>query len=635
MSLRPKFLPIACAALSSPHAPLSSPDIAWIPLIECPANFPADLFDTAVSQLIHHPEYNSTLILRSDTVSDLTNPSQFPSLPPELDNFTKTRCIHRKLLPRRPGRDASLEQYCTLYKVVEDSSYNTVLILSPIASENDLPYYHPRVSHIAFRYIPTTSAAVSDVDDSDIHSSPSSSDEGIIRIEVVPLSSTPLDPSSRLFRTSLSLLDTLHRYGWGALTNYQKRVIHDVLIPREHYQDLYLVMRERHKGLVDTWQEVTDPLKHVFEDIGIATYLMLLWRDSFEGGSQGEDKLDLKPGEEPWKKWPRPPGGFLDLGCGNGLLTHILVSEGYEGCGFDVRERMSWRAYPSKTQERLHVYAFSPLDIELENEDRCLPDSTSSAPSPTLPDLSSSSAQPVPSSHAPTSPVNMNSNTNSSSDVKSKSNAVSNKFFPPRPGTFIISNHADELTPWTPLLATLYDASGYISIPCCAWDFDGRFERDHKKMELMMGMKISEVNRDREEGGTRQSGENGSAKTIEENKDGDGAEYKKDDLNDADEFIRKLNLGVGAGDLTSGYAMYRIYIAMLSVRMGWEVECETLRIPSTRNWAVVGRKPLSTVSHAEAMENVREIVRNVKERGVFRPRIPEGKGKGRCLNDMH
>ena len=49
------------------------------------------------------------------------------------------------------------------------------------------------------------------------------------------------------------------------MTNYKKRVQHDCLFSREAYQDLYLVMRERHKGLVDTWQEVTDPLKHVFE----------------------------------------------------------------------------------------------------------------------------------------------------------------------------------------------------------------------------------------------------------------------------------------------------------------------------------------------------------------------------------
>jgi len=49
------------------------------------------------------------------------------------------------------------------------------------------------------------------------------------------------------------------------MTNYKKRVIHDCLVPREIYQDLYLIMRERHKHLVDTWKEVTDPLKHVFE----------------------------------------------------------------------------------------------------------------------------------------------------------------------------------------------------------------------------------------------------------------------------------------------------------------------------------------------------------------------------------
>ena len=52
--------------------------------------------------------------------------------------------------------------------------------------------------------------------------------------------------------------------------------------------------------------------------------------------------------KEPWKSWPRLPGGFLDLGydfpffyslpcrlfrhrCGNGLLTHILTAGGYEG----------------------------------------------------------------------------------------------------------------------------------------------------------------------------------------------------------------------------------------------------------------------------------------------------------------
>jgi tRNASer (uridine44-2'-O)-methyltransferase len=109
------------------------------------------------------------------------------------------------------------------------------------------------------------------------------------------------------------------------MTNYKKRVLHDCLVPREQYQDLYLMMRERHKHLVETWQEVTDPLKHVFEvsnffnlpsinlptfvqDIGIATFLILLWKQTFPSSNIEEDP------EEPWKSWPRPPGGFLDLG---------------------------------------------------------------------------------------------------------------------------------------------------------------------------------------------------------------------------------------------------------------------------------------------------------------------------------
>jgi tRNASer (uridine44-2'-O)-methyltransferase len=148
-------------------------------------------------------------------------------------------------LPRRPGRDAGLEQHCTLYGTDADH-VPTMLVLTPIVSlGSQLPYYHPTVLHLAFRYI--------------------SSSRSILRIEVVPLPDTPTDLNSRLYRTCLALLDTLHRYGWGVMTNYKKRVLHDCIVQREMYQDLYLVMRERHKGLVDSWHEVTDPLKHVFE----------------------------------------------------------------------------------------------------------------------------------------------------------------------------------------------------------------------------------------------------------------------------------------------------------------------------------------------------------------------------------
>lgn len=242
---------------------------------------------------MHHPEYNSTLILRSDVIAE--SAEVIPPDTPDLHGFHKIRYILRKLLPRRPGRDSGLEQYCTFYSSETKSAPPDALVLTPIIPPGStLPYYHPTVFHIAFRYIC------------------SSGHPSALRIEALPLPGTPIDPNSRLYRTSLALLETLHRYGWGALTNYKKRVMHDCLVPREEYQDLYLIMRERHKHLVAAWQEVTDPLKHVFEDIGIATFLMLFWKATYHHLDSADPVTDDP--DRPWTSWPRPPGGFLDFG---------------------------------------------------------------------------------------------------------------------------------------------------------------------------------------------------------------------------------------------------------------------------------------------------------------------------------
>lgn len=40
----------------------------------------------------------------------------------------------------------------------------------------------------------------------------------------------------------------------------------------------------------------------------------------------------------------------MDLGCGNGLLTHILASEGYEGFGVDIARRKVWDHYGEGTR---------------------------------------------------------------------------------------------------------------------------------------------------------------------------------------------------------------------------------------------------------------------------------------------
>lgn len=132
------------------------------------------------------------------------------------------------------------------------------MVLTPLLDQTgSLPYYHPQVFHIAFRYLSSPA--------SDPCNGANSFSGARLQVEVVAFPGVPHDPSSRLYRTCLALLESFHRYGWGAMTNYKKRVHHDCIIPREEYQDLYLLMRERHKHLVGSWQESTDPLKHVFE----------------------------------------------------------------------------------------------------------------------------------------------------------------------------------------------------------------------------------------------------------------------------------------------------------------------------------------------------------------------------------
>ncbi|KAI9509707.1 hypothetical protein F5148DRAFT_1343224 [Russula earlei] len=622
---RPPFSPSPCNADIDPLRHDGNANMTWTPMITCPAHFPPALFQAAVSQLVHHPEYNSTLILRSDLVQDSV--AGFPDLVPALQGLRPVRNIHRRLLPRRPTRDSGLEQHCTLYAPSrptdddadpEESLHPVVLVLTPVlASDAALPYYHPTVTHLAFRHVPSTTT----------------SGPAALRIEAVPLPGTSLDPGARLYRTCLSLLETLHRYGWGALTQYKKRVAHDVLVPRETYQDLYQVMRERHKHLIDRWQEVTDPLKHVFEDIGIATFLMLLWKDTY-GPETVPTDADPSPstatanananatgapgpttGAEPWRRWPRPPGGFADLGCGNGLLTHILVSEGYAGYGIDLRARKSWTSYPRSTQSRLVVRALDPTAASPLGGGGAVPTAEQRHIHPGAgydhgPDLSRTTTendddqQEEDGNHTTTnSGAGSASSTNGSSGHGNAKNAdVGLDVLLPE-GCFLIGNHADELTPWMAPLSTLVRASGYLSIPCCAWALDARFDRARDVPFCAV------------DAGTLNLG-------------GDG---------------NRNRTGEGAG---SSYALYRVWLAALSVYCGWAVEVEVLRIPSTRNWAIVGEQYSSGApvlflspqaelflrigrkrvgSLDEASRNIEELIEGVRKRGVFKTRRPEGK----------
>lgn len=163
------------------------------------------------------------------------------------------------------------------------------------------------------------------------------------------------------------------------------------LINTESYAYKYRDIKENiGKRIVSEWTEKTDPLKFVYEDCGISAYL-----------------------SELWKSLNKMPGYFVDIGCGNGLLSYILTKEGYKGIGIDMRERKIWNKF---------------------RNDGCMLVEKTLIPS--------------------------------SDNV--------NNIGIPRECDFIIGNHSDELTPWIPIMASRLECNFFL-LPCCPFDFYGKF----------------------------------------------------------------------------------------------------------------------------------------------------------------
>ncbi|KAG9118963.1 tRNA(Ser) Um(44) 2'-O-methyltransferase [Ceratobasidium sp. 392] len=331
-----------------------------------------------------------------------------------------------------------------------------------------------------------------------------------------------------------------------------------MLVDKAEFQDLYLKMKEMHGGLVETWQEATDPSKHVFEDIGIATFLMLLWKGTYQDSKPPSQRTDDR---FPWSHYPRPPGGFRDIGCGNGLLTHILVASGYHGIGIDLRARKSWSNYPPKTRSCLKVAALDFTDLEYDYTKGVFMG---------LPGI-------------------LESNTGAGEDR-----------------VFLIGNHADELTPWMPLIAHAAHAD-FINIPCCFWGLDERFQA--RKTKDMPGPSTSA------QPSPNEAWELALADRLHSVMGGqpDATTPKK-----------------GGNKQPSQYGRYMLWLARLQRACGFEVEVEALRIPSTRNWAFAGRARSwkSKGERVEYDEYVNGLVSEVRQRGLFKTRVPEGKDGG-------
>lgn len=118
------------------------------------------------------------------------------------------------------------------------------------------------------------------------------------------------------------------------------------LLNCEDYTSLYnsLKLKYGHQ-MIEIWPERTDPAKFVYEDVAIASYLLMIWKQE----RQQMETTELQ--------------SFVDLGCGNGLLVYILTMEGHRGFGIDLRKRNIWDMYPKEVD--LRVETIIPSDENL------------------------------------------------------------------------------------------------------------------------------------------------------------------------------------------------------------------------------------------------------------------------------
>jgi len=373
----------------------------WIPVTQSTATYSIHAWLKAIEQLIEHPEQSSSTILRADVISNIDEVDS------SIGHLKCKRRVIRNILPRRPNLDNNLEQVCEIY--VNHTEREGIATLTPVLSSNTadkVPYYHPKVRSLAF------------------HFRRNDDNTAFTRLYFVPFEEEKTfdaisAPQSRLSRTALTLLNLQSRLAFGVENGYKKRVEHDLIVNRKEYQELYMQLRDRHASfLMQTWCESTDPGKHVFEDLGIVTFIILLWRTMFPQTN----------GQPPY---------FVDVGCGNGLLVYLLSKEGFKGLGVDVQARKSWDHFRN---------CLSTIDLRIDSID-----------------------PPAMCSHAGRT-----------------------ESFPQ--GSFLIGNHADELTSWLPLMAHCTpNCSGFINIPCCRFDLDGtissrsKYTIDEQEIEAIVG----------------------------------------------------------------------------------------------------------------------------------------------------
>ena len=678
------------------YASLLSAD--WVPIFEHDCRFEKNIFFEVLHYLVRNPNVNSSVLFRADILYDSQGieivgatygneeheiyKPDFLTTGMLLTGFELKRTIIRKFIPRNDALDRPIKQTVFYYEGAGDTPTATGLMLMypHISTPDRMPFYHPAVRGVAFLYTqdPNTSS-------------------GTVSVHYQLFQDDDRTLADRQVRTARSLLSTLYKHGQGKLDGYQKRVHHDQIIEQKRVQDTFADLKREHAHrLMQKWIEVTDPRKQVFEQIGIAAFLTELWKDMYANPNDSEPK-DGKP----------PFPGFVDVGCGNGVLVELLQLSGYKGWGIEGHKRKTWATLNPETQKVLvhGIVVPAPLDFMADPETTweavlkeardSIPDaarsrpkrpraqsgcsnhsskSTRGSPIKTLRSWLSKSNLSSPSTPSPTQSTHSSGPRNNNgiySQFLSSSHGQHNK-----EGPFLISNHADQLTAWIPLLASLTNASFFV-LPCCSHNLSGeRFrapsytngfvadglapgyfaaekERGRAKyIAIPVQMREEEIDslEGKSENGEACEGSD-TASLLE-----DGAKKKYCFINGPQAPPPRLSAASSSlaitppastynsnrspspsksqassqaaetGDLKllsrpsraqqpSAYNALCSWVVHLADKAGYLVEKEYLRIPSTRNYGIVGRFVKGSADDVSVMDKKNEEVERIKSVG--------------------
>ncbi|OJD26063.1 hypothetical protein ACJ73_02564 [Blastomyces percursus] len=548
------------------------------PNINCSHVFQADiLYDSAiVIQTQAGKERSYCGPPRESVDSSQTNKDGPSTMPSEsFSGFCLNRTVVRRFVPRKQI-DRPIEQTCHFYEGTCNVDISEVacmerrrclVVYTPhVHLEDSIPYYHPQVRALALLY------------DINRSTKSESEDSGTLSIHFSPFTNgIPRLIAYRLQRTLLALVSNhvlLSRKPLAAAGPSRSQAVapKDNLIPQHVVQNTYARLKGEYAAhLINSWVETTEPSKHVFEDILIAAFLIELWRgmysppNSKQASNSNEAKGNL----------PAFPG-FVDIACGNGVLTYILLAEGYDGWGFDARRRKSWSIFPTSTQDRLKQIICIPQPFKdilkhMEGENSMLKRAQETR-----------------------------------TDIH---DGIFDK------DTFIISNHADELTVWTPLLGTLSNPERplpFLAIPCCSHSISGMRYRypapkppSTKDKDLNKTYMPANKNRNNNNG---HNVINGNTNSIKQHQHSEvevesmlptaaitAAEEKQQNSQPSTgdlEALRalKLNERMNPDCHSSMYASLTAKVIQVTREVGYgsDIDKTLLRIPSTRNVGIVG-----------------------------------------------